>query len=246
MSPSTTWGSLVSTPFLLAEKFKLVAGVRGDLTWADTDTYNFNATPLNNNTNFQSIGANVQLTYTPITGLETYLGLGRGNRTPDPQELYSGLPVIMNAAGTAVMSQGSRGYTGLKATVNNQVDVGVKYSKDTFYVNGSFFYSALSDYVNYYNLNAQYKSYQNVAATMWGYELGSQVSLPYDLFLKGSLSYTWGNNNDYHKPLSEIPPLRGSIGVRYDNNVFFFEATENLSSRQNRVDNSVSVVGPYG
>ena len=213
-----------TVPF--AEKFKLVAGVRGDLTWTEADTFNGYVTPLNNSTNFQSIGANIQLTYTPITGLETYLGLGRGTRTPDPQELYLNLP------GTP----GSRGNVSLKATVNNQVDVGVKYSRDTFYVNGSFFYSALSDYINYFAASPTLKSYQNVAATMWGYELGSQVSLPYDLFLKGSLSYTWGNNNDYHKPLSEIPPLRGSIGVRYDNNTFFFEATENLSSRQNRVD----------
>ena len=75
---------------------------------------------------------------------------------------------------------------------------------------------------------------------MWGYELGSQLSLPYELFLKGSLSYTWGNNNDYHRPLSEIPPLRGSVGVRYDNTSFFFEATENLSSRQTRVDLSLT------
>ena len=226
-----------TVPF--AEKFKLVAGVRGDLTWTEANAYNGYVNPLNKSTNFQSIGANVQLTYTPITGLETYVGLGRGNRTPDPQELYLNLPGSM-------ASPGSRGNVSLKATVNNQVDVGVKYSQETFYVNGSFFYSALSDYINYYSAAPTFKSYQNIAATMWGYELGSQVSLPYDLFLKGSLSYTWGNNNDYHKPLSEIPPLRGSIGVRYDNNVFFFEATENLSSRQDRVDNNVPVVGPYG
>jgi iron complex outermembrane recepter protein len=213
-----------TVPF--ADKFKLVAGVRGDLTWAEAETYNGYVTPFNNSTDFQSIGANVQLTYIPVTGLETYLGLGRGTRTPDPQELYLNLPG----------NPASRGNAGLKATVNNQVDVGIKYSRDTFYVNGSFFYSALSDYINYFAASPTLKSYQNVAATMLGYEFGSQVSLPYDLFLKGSLSYTWGNNNDYHKPLSEIPPLRGSIGIRYDNSTFFFEATENLSSRQNRVD----------
>ena len=210
----------------IGEKFKLVFGVRGDLTWTEANTYNGYVTPLNNSTNFETIGANVQLTFTPLTGLETYVGLGRGSRTPDPQELYLNLPG----------NPGSRGNVGLKSTVNNQIDVGVKYSRETFYVNGSFFYSALSDYINYYAVAPTLKSYQNVNATMLGYELGSQVSLPYDLFLKGSLSYTWGNNNDYHKPLSEIPPLRGSAGVRYDNNSFFFEATENLSSRQNRVD----------
>ncbi len=221
----------------LAEKWKLSAGVRGDLTWSQADASNITVSSANNSTSFQGVGANIQLTYTPLPGVETFLGLGRGNRTPDPQELYLGLP---STGAGAMLKPGSMGNSNLKATVNKQIDVGVKYGNDIFFVNGSVFFSALSDYINYYQLSPSYKSYQNVNATMWGYELGSQLSLPYELFLKGSLSYTWGNNNDYHRPLSEIPPLRGSVGVRYDNTSFFFEAMENLSSRQTRVDLSLT------
>jgi iron complex outermembrane recepter protein len=220
----------------LGETVKLTAGARGDLAWAEADNYNFYVTPLNNSTDFRTVNANIQLTYTPLKGIETYLGLGRGSRTPDPQELYIGLPAVVQPA---IVSPGSQGNSNLKATVNNQADFGVKYNTDTFFVNGSFFFSALSDYISYFQLSPTLKSYRNVDASMWGYELGSQMALPYDFFLKGSLSYTWGNNNDTHIPLSEIPPLRGSFGVRYDNNSIFLEVAENLSARQDRIDRTL-------
>ena len=71
---------------------------------------------------------------------------------------------------------------------------------------------------------------------MWGAELGSQISLDYDLFLRGSLSYVEGRNESAGTPLSEIPPLSGTVSVRYDNGTFFLEAQENLASEQDRVD----------
>lgn len=220
----------------LGEAVKLNAGVRGDLAWAEADSSNFYVTPQNNSTDFKTVNANVQLTYTPLKGVEAYVGFGRGSRTPDPQELYIDLPAIVMPG---VVNPGQRGNTDLKATVNHQFDLGLKYNTETFFINGSFFYSDLSDYVNYYQASPTLKSYRNVDASMWGYELGSQVVLPRDFFLKGSLSYTWGDNDDTHAPLSEIPPLRGTVGVRYDNNSFFVEVAENLSSRQKRVDQSL-------
>jgi iron complex outermembrane receptor protein len=71
---------------------------------------------------------------------------------------------------------------------------------------------------------------------MWGAELGSQVSLPRNLFLRGSLSYSEGENESGNRPLSEIPPLKGTISARYDNGVFFVEVLENLASKQDRID----------
>ena len=219
------------------EKITLSAGARGDLTWATADK-----SPVftqTGSTDFTNVSANAQLTYKPIIGLETYFGLGRGTRTPDPQELFMGLPTSMG-------KPGSQGNVNLHSTSNNQMDVGVKYNTDTFYVNGSFFYGYLTDFINIYQMNATYRSYQNINAIMWGYELSSQYALPMDLFLKGSLSYTWGDNRDKHQPLSEMPPLHGSIGIRYDNNAFFFEAVENLSSKQERTDPSLQELPTAG
>jgi iron complex outermembrane receptor protein len=74
---------------------------------------------------------------------------------------------------------------------------------------------------------------------MWGAELGSQLALPNDFFLKGSLSYVEGENQSENRPLSEIPPLRGTVSARYDNGVFFLEAAENLAREQDRVDGAL-------
>ena len=75
---------------------------------------------------------------------------------------------------------------------------------------------------------------------MWGAELGSQISLPLDLFLRGSASYVEARNEAADRPLAEIPPLWGAIALRYDNGMIFTEIQENLTHEQNRVDSGLN------
>ncbi|MDU0460621.1 MAG: TonB-dependent receptor [Geobacteraceae bacterium] len=216
----------------LAETVRLRGGLRGDFTWIKAD----NGNPLvtaGTSTDFQNVSANLQLTYTPVKGLDLFLGFGRGTRTPDPEELY----IIVPAAPPAVTWKGN---PDLKSTVNHQADLGMKFSAERYYVSASFFYSDLTDYVNFYSPSATSKSYQNIHARMWGGELGSQISLPLDIYLKGALSYTQGENLTDDRPLSEIPPLRGLVAVRYDNGTYFGELTENLTREQDRVDGGLN------
>jgi len=216
----------------LSERLRLKAGLRGDLTWIKTNSGN----PLvadGTDTDFKSVSGNIQLTFFPIEGVEVFTGFGRSSRVPDAQELY----IIVPAAPPAVTWKGN---PDLDATVNYQGDIGVKFSSDSFFVNASVFYSDLHDYVNFYQASVTAKSYQNIHASIWGGELGSQISLPYDLFLKGSLSYSQGKNKDADTPLSEMPPLRGSLALRYDNSLWFMELAENMARRQDRVDPGLS------
>jgi iron complex outermembrane receptor protein len=212
----------------VSDQLKINAGLRGDLTWIEAHKKN-PLVPSGTSTDFESVSGNIQLTYVPAAGVELFAGFGRGSRVPDAEELYISVP----AAPPAVTWKGN---PGLDSTVNHQGDIGVKYSSDRFFVNVSLFYSDLQDYVNFYSQSATAKSYENIHATMWGSELGTQISLPYDLFLKGSLSYTEGENKDADEPLSEIPPLRGSVALRYDDSTWFMELTENMARRQDRVD----------
>jgi len=211
-----------------AERFKLTAGLRGDLTWVKADKVN-PVTKTNRDTDFQEISGNVQFTFTPVTDLDLFVGLARGVRTPDPAELYISVPAMP----PAVTWQGN---PLLKSTVNHEADLGIRYGGGNFYVNATLFYSDLSDYINLYSASSTSKSYQNIDASMWGAEFGSQVALPYNLYLKGTLSYTEARNKDGHYPLAEIPPLRGTLGIRYDVGAWFFEVAENLAARQDRVD----------
>jgi iron complex outermembrane receptor protein len=216
----------------LSEKFSLKAAIRGDLTWVDADKGNTPAHAKPDN-DFGGVSANLQFTYKPVREVELFLGLGRGYRTPDPEEMYIDVPAMAPAVTW-------RGNPHLDATVNHQADLGVKYASERFYVSTSIFYSDLNDFVNFYQATPAQKSYQNIHASIWGAELGSQVSLPFDLFLKGSLSYVEGRNMDDNRPLSEIPPLQGMIALRYDNGELFAEIAENLTRKQNRVDSGLN------
>jgi iron complex outermembrane receptor protein len=213
----------------LGSRLSLTGGLRGDLTHAEAGRTNTMVT-AGSSKEFSSISANLQLNYTPFKELTIFTGLGRGTRTPDQQELYLDLPG----------NPAWRGNQSLKATVNHQADLGAKYATNRFYINASIFYSDLQDYVNFYQASPTLKSYQNIHASIWGAELGSQVSLPADLFLRGTLSYTEGRNISGNRPLSEIPPLRGTISIRYDNGKFFAELLETLSREQDRIDSSLN------
>jgi len=220
----------------MGSQLTLKGGLRGDLTWAEANKSNTLVT-AGASRNFTNVSANLQLTYTPVKGLDIFTGIARGTRTPDQQELYLDVPVIATSA-TSIYWHGNKN---LKSTANHQADIGAKYSTDRFYVNTSIFYSDLQDYINFYQIPSTFeKSYQNIHATMWGAELGSQISLDYNMFLRGSLSYVEARNESAGRPLSEIPPLRGTVSLRYDNGTFFFEALENLAREQDRVDSGLN------
>jgi iron complex outermembrane receptor protein len=213
----------------VGESLKVEGGMRGDFTWVDPDRAN-DATAIKGSATYGEVAGNLRLTWTPVAEVDLYTGIARGTRTPDPEELY------VERTGMRVW----RGNPRLRATANYEVDLGAKYATSRYYVDASFFYSYLNDFINLTDkplpMDMKLMTYENIDATMWGAEAGAQYALPMDVFLKGSLSYTEGENRDGHRPLSEIPPLRGGVGVRYDNDTFFTEITETLAARQGRVD----------
>ena len=206
-----------------AEKITVKGGIRTDQTWINADK------PSNksiNSTNFTTVSGNIQLIWTPVEHLEVTTGFGSGIRPPDAQELF-------------INSSKQQGNPLLNPTRNNEVDLGVKYATERFFVKAAIFNSSLEDCINLVQSGTT-RSYININANIWGAEFGSQISLPYDLFLKGSLSYTEGKNTTGGRPLSEMPPLKGMIALRYDVNTWFLEAAENFANNQDRVDVSLN------
>lgn len=215
----------------LSNQTKIKGGFRGDFARANVDSSN-PVVSANTHKDFGVVGANLQLTVNPLTGLEVFAGVARGNRLPDQKELFLSVPGSKNSFGNP----------DLKPTINYEADLGAKYGNSRYYVDGSLFYSSLIDYINLRGFQTGAVSnitYENVAAGMWGGEFGTQVSLPLYLFLKGSISYAEGQNKSGNRPLSEIPPLKGTMALRYDRSFYFFEATENLTARQSRVDKTL-------
>jgi iron complex outermembrane receptor protein len=75
---------------------------------------------------------------------------------------------------------------------------------------------------------------------MIGGEASGQVPLPVGLSLRASLAYSVGQNLSADSPLPEIPPLQGTVGLKYAWGASFFaEANERWAARQNRVDPSL-------
>ncbi len=216
----------------LGDRVRLKGGIRGDLTWVEAEKVN-TATSVSAATDFADVSANLQLTCKPVEKVELFLGMGRGYRTPAPDELFIDVPAM-------APSITWRGNPGLRPTISHEADLGVKLASDRFYLNASLFYNDLSDYVALVQASTTLKSYQNVDASIWGAEVGSQLSLPLDLFLRGALSYNEGWNKDGGRPLAEMPPLRGMVALRYDNGVFFAEVAENLAREQDRVDSALN------
>ncbi len=194
---------------------------------------------LDNKADFTEPSANLQLTWKASEQLEFFTGIASASRTPDQQELFIGL---QRMAGKNWL-----GNPALDATRNNQVDLGAKWKSANFLANVSVFYSSLTDYI--YIAEAtdpdgagpliQARTYRNIDAIMYGGEFSSQVVMPFDLFLKGTLSYVKGENDDTNQPLAEIPPFSGVVSLRYDNGNWYAEISERFAARQDRVDESL-------
>ena len=198
-------------------------------------------TTLDSDNDFFEPTANLQLLWQASEGVEVFAGVASASRMPDPQELYIGLQR---------MSPNWVGNPDLDPVRNNQADLGVKFSDDTFFLNGSIFFSRIDDFINLVQLSdpdgpgmgtvPPARSYRNVDAEIWGGELSGQISLPWDLYLSGTLAYTEGENRDTNTPLAEMPPLSGSVAVRYDVDTWFVEVKEVFADRQDRVDDSLN------
>jgi iron complex outermembrane receptor protein len=242
------WGLFAEYTRPLGGRFTFLAGVRGDFTRAKADElddarlaiYRAYHPGSEEDGDFQEVSGNVQLTYQATPRLELFVGAGRGVRPPDPQELYIGLV----RGGTMPNWFGN---PTLKPAKNYQTDLGAKVFTDTFYANASVFYSFVEDFINVADAPdpdgtgplKPARTYENVDARFWGFEFGSEVSLPLDLFLRGSLSFVRAQNVTEDRWLSEIPPLKGVAALRYDVDTWFVEVAENFADRQRQVDRAL-------
>jgi len=91
---------------------------------------------------------------------------------PDAQELYIGLQRMMSPATNWI------GNPGLDPSRNNQAEVGIKFTGDTFFLSGSAYYSRIDDYINLVKVPdpdgagmgpmLEAKTYRNIDAELYG------------------------------------------------------------------------------
>ncbi len=247
---STNIGGFAEWTVPLGAQLKFIGGARIDFTDVEANDLStarlnslyqpYHSGNLSNSTDFTEVSGNLQLSWTPTEGVEIFTGLASGVRPPDAQELYIGLQ-------RPAMSTNWVGNPDLDASRNNQVDLGIKFSGDRYYLNTSVFYSSLDNFIYLVPVAdpdgmgplAKARTYRNIDAEIYGGELSGQYALPLDFYLRTTLSYVHGENRDSNTSLAEMPPLIGNVALRYDIGDFFIEVTERFAQKQDRVDSNL-------
>jgi len=183
---------------------------------------------------------NVQLEHELGGGLTPWIGYGHGSRVPDPQERY----IALTGMGTPASAVDWVGQPALAPVRSDEVDVGLGWKARSLVVKLQAFHAWYASWINLANATplpgstgaAQGRTYENVSARMYGGELTGRVALPLQLFLGFGASFTRGLNDSAGTSLSEIPPLKGTLSLRWDDGRFFVEAAEVWAARQDRVD----------
>jgi iron complex outermembrane receptor protein len=183
------------------------------------------------------IGGNVQLERDLGRGVSGWLGYGHGARLPDPQERY----LALTGMGT---NPDWLGRPDLAPVHNDEVDLGATWRARGVAVRAQVFHSWYTNYIDLTEVAAVPgstgplvgRSYQNVSARTYGGEVSGRVALPAKLFAAAAVSYTRGLNETAGTSLAEIPPLKATASLRWDDGRFFAEAEEIYAARQGFVD----------
>lgn len=223
----------------LTDRLNLTAGLRLDSTETEagidrTELYNLYYPESKRSKTDTYLSGNIQFSYDITKSLNAFIGLGHGVRVPDPVERYFALKRMGD-----MMKPDWVGNPALKPTKNNEADLGLKYSAGTALLKFNLFYSDLNDFVvvrSIFNGSRYAKTYKNIDATMYGGEASARIALPSDLYLTAGLSYTRGKNDTEDTNLPEIPPLKGRLSLRYDNNTYFGEIEGVFADSQDKID----------
>jgi iron complex outermembrane recepter protein len=185
---------------------------------------------------------NIQLDWTLADPVTLFLGVGHGERTPDPQERYSALSGSP-ATGTAPAKAARVGNPTIAPPRNSEVDIGLRLSSPRILAKAQVFGSYISDAIVLVGTTGAdgipQLTFDNVTATLAGGEGMVRLALPGDLYPGGTVTFTQGWNRTSGGPLQETPPLAGNVSLRWDIEWLFAEVEEQFAAAQKRVDPSV-------
>jgi iron complex outermembrane receptor protein len=175
-------------------------------------------------------------------------GVGHAARVPEATERY----LALKRMGTDWV-----GNPDLAPSRNTGLDAAIAFTRAGLRLDLGLYANRVSDYVTVYDqprrgavpgvMNAMARSFANVDATLTGAELGWSLPILFGrVFVSGDVSYVRGSQDgDAARgiaagPLAEMPPLRGRVGVRYDDGRFFGSVEGVFADDQDRIDASLN------
>ncbi|MEW6368865.1 MAG: TonB-dependent receptor [Acidobacteriota bacterium] len=234
----------------IQEKLVLTLGGRVDGAWASADFQPLNQSlyeayhgvTAGDRSNALTSGS-ARLVRDFRNGLELSAGIGHSVRQPDPEELY----VAIRRSGTDWVGNPS-----LDPTSTTGVDVTADFSKSGFASTVSLFYDRLGNYIQVYSqprqkmipgiMNKAAKSFANLDARRYGAEVAASFPFTSSLSMSASVSLVRGIQDTMpdkgikSSDMSEIPPAKGRLLLRYDQGRIWTEAEGIFGAAQDNVD----------
>jgi iron complex outermembrane receptor protein len=189
----------------------------------------------------------LRVSWRPFTGFELALAAGHAARVPEASERYFSL---VRAGSDWV------GNPTLRPSRNSGLDASVAWRGARFSLRASVFLNRVDDFIIVREAerlepepaagNARARTWANVDALLVGGEASGSLALSGRVFLSGELSWVRGSQQPRPEEgilshvLPEMPPLRGRLGLRYDDGRLFAALDGVASSRQDRVNEDLN------
>ncbi len=185
----TNYGVFGDFKRTLNEQNRLLGGMRFD----SLDVKNETSAALSDSNHTYGAFLRYEHDYanTPIT---TYIGVGHAQRPADYWE----------------RTKGANSSFFLKPEKNTQLDTGLLYRKDKFQSSLSLFYSNIDDFIQFTGNTGK-----NIDATLYGGEAEATYFFTKEWSITATLAYVRGANDTENKALAQIPPLEGTVGLKY-------------------------------
>ncbi len=189
--------------------------------------------------NFSAAGT---LRFDVTSDLDASFGLGTAVRTADATERYSDRVPASKAQTSAEFV----GNPNLSPERSVQGDAWLTYHPSGLRLEGNLFVRKMVDYITIEATSLPKRlplspdivyRYVNGNAIFWGFEATGDVAVTRALTVELGSSYLWGRDQTLDEPALGVPPLSGSLGLRWDDpkGRFFAEGRVRGVTRQSRV-----------
>jgi iron complex outermembrane recepter protein len=239
---------------ILGDRVLLETGARFDVGWSAASEQNADTDPA-----FAYLGTRsrsrrddlasgkLRVSWRPGRGLQLSLGVGYTARVPEPNERYFSLKR---------MGADWVGNPSLRPSRNTGLDAAVAWRGSRASLRASVFASRIADFITVREVerqnpvpgvaNTRARTWTNVDATLAGAEASFSLAAMSHVFLSGDVSWVRGSQEPrpeegiLSRSLPEMPPIRMSLGLRYDDGRVFAAADLVGVGRQDRVNPDLS------
>jgi len=151
-----------------------------------------------------------------------YAGIGRAERSPDFWE--------------------RRRVFDLDNEILTQLDIGARYQGDRLSATLALFYGEFDDFILIAAPAVSGPEARNIEVSTYGGEFDATFRIQEYLSLVSTVAWVRSDNDTDHVPLAQTPPLEGTLGIDYDNSIWFAGALWRAVARQDRIHSGYGTI----